>query len=253
MSITKKLPIHIIGTSHIASESVKKINEEFSSFQPDIVGIELDKQRFASLFSNPKNASKVSLFSLIKQFGTVGGLFLFIGQKMQKRLGKIVNMVPGDDMRTAAKLAQENKKQIALIDVPIEKTVKNLSKQLTFKEKMRFIGEILFTPFVLLFVGFMSLFPGYKKRQQKKRSKHSFSLSSVPSEDIITTLLVQLKKKYPTFYKVLLDDRNKYMAKQVVILHKKNLNKKILVVVGAGHKKEMENYLFTFMKTIDLV
>ncbi|MFW6282444.1 MAG: TraB/GumN family protein [Minisyncoccales bacterium] len=253
MVFTTSHPIKILGTNHIAHQSVKQINEEFDSYTPDIVAVELDKQRFASLFSDPSLQKKASLFSLVRQFGTVGGLFLFIGQKMQKKLGKIVDMVPGDDMRAAVRLTQKEKKELALIDIPIHKTIKNLSQQLTFKEKMRFIGEFLLLPFIFLGVGFISLFPKLKKRMMNKKNKHSLSLSSVPSQDTITVLLTQLKKKYPTFYKVLLDDRNRYMAKQLIILHKKNPDKKILAVVGAGHKKEIESYISQLIHSFESI
>ena len=42
-----------------------------------------------------------------------------------KKLGKIVNTKPGDEMRAAIKLAKENNIKIALIDQRIEITLKN--------------------------------------------------------------------------------------------------------------------------------
>jgi pheromone shutdown protein TraB len=44
-------------------------------------------------------------------------------------------------------------------------------------------------------------------------------------------------------YKTLVSDRNKYMVKQLVKLMRAHPGKRILCVVGAGHKKGMEELL----------
>ena len=47
----------------------------------------------------------------------------------------------------------------------------------------------------------------------------------------------QVKERYPNFYRVLVEDRNKYMAKKLFKLMR-NYNK-IVAVVGAGHEEEI--------------
>ena len=44
----------IIGTSHIARQSIKEVSDAFRTFEPDILAVELDKARLASLLSEEK-------------------------------------------------------------------------------------------------------------------------------------------------------------------------------------------------------
>jgi len=50
----------------------------------------------------------------------------------------------------------------------------------------------------------------------------------------------ELRHKFPTIYNVLVRERNEYMAKQIHLLISENPDKKILVVVGAGHVRGLQ-------------
>ncbi len=217
----------IIGTSHISQQSIKEIKKAIIEFQPEIIGVELDLQRANSLLSEEKN--KISL-SAILQIGLKGYLFAKIGQIVQQKLGKMVGVSPGSEMKTALQLAHKNKLQVALIDQPIQITLRNFSKKLTWKEKFHFVFDI--------FKGL--LFP---KKQMRELGLENFDLSKVPQDEIIEKMMLQLKNHYPNVYKTLVEDRNKYMVAQLVKLLRANPEKKILAVVGAGHKKGMEELL----------
>jgi pheromone shutdown-related protein TraB len=221
------LPIKIIGTSHIAKESVNEIKQEIKNNQPDIVALELDLQRAASLMQ--KETRKVGMRDALK-IGVKGYLFVKIGQFVQQKLGKMVGVAPGSEMKTALETAKKEKIQVALIDQPITITLKNFSKNLTWKEKFRFVGDI-----------FKGIF--FRKRQMKQLGLDQFDLTKVPEKELIKKMMGQMKKRYPNVYKTLVSDRNKYMVKKLVQVMRKNPGKNILAVVGAGHKEGMEKLL----------
>lgn len=218
------MSVHIIGTSHIAQESINEIKKAFSEIKPDIVAVELDVGRAQGLMSGVK--ARVSLAN-IAQIGVKGYLFAKMGQIVQQKLGQSIGISPGTEMKTAMELAKKEHLKIALIDQPIQKTLRNFSKELTWKEKFRFLGDV--------FKGL--LFP---KRQMRKIGLDHLDLSKVPEGKLITLMMTQLKDRYPSIYKTLVEDRNKYMVKQIIKLLRENPDKKILVVVGAGHKEGME-------------
>ncbi len=221
------MSVHIIGTSHIAQESINEIKKAFSELKPDVVAVELDAGRAQGLMSGVK--ARVSLAN-IAQIGVKGYLFAKIGQIVQQKLGQSIGISPGTEMKTAMELAKKEHLKIALIDQPIQKTLRNFSKELTWKEKFRFLGDV--------FKGL--LFP---KRQMRKIGLDHLDLSKVPEGKLITLMMTQLKDRYPSIYKTLVEDRNKYMVKQIIKLLRENPDKKILVVVGAGHKEGMEELL----------
>ena len=59
-------------------------------------------------------------------------------------------------------------------------------------------------------------------------------LSKVPEKNFIKEVLTKVKDRYPNFYKVLVSDRNKFMAVRLVKLMQDH--SKIVAVVGAGHE-----------------
>lgn len=219
--------LKIIGTSHIAKQSIEEIKKTIEEFQPEIIAVELDMQRAAALMQKQK--TKLS-FRDIAKIGVKGYFFVKIGQAIQQKLGKVVGVAPGSEMKTALEIAHAKNLQAALIDQPINITLKNFSKELTWKEKGRFAIELL--------KGL--LFP---KKQLKIYGIEEFDLRNVPEQQLIVKIISQLKKQYPSIYKTIIADRDKHMVKQLVKLMRENPEKKIIAVVGAGHKEGMEKLL----------
>ncbi len=219
--------LKIIGTSHIARQSIEEITRAIEEDKPDIVAVELDVQRAASLLHEQK--TKMS-FGDIARIGVKGYVFVKIGQYVQQKLGKMVGVAPGSEMKTALELAQKKGIRVAFIDQPIQITLKNFSKELTWREKGRFSLDLI--------MGL--LFP---KKQMKKYGLEEFDLRRVPEQKVISTIIREMKKQYPSVYKTLITDRNRYMVKQLVKLLREHPGKKILAVVGAGHQEGMEKLL----------
>ncbi len=205
----------IIGTSHIAKQSIKEVKDTISLQTPEVVALELDKSRLLALIHDGKTRNLT--IKEIFQIGIKGFVFGIIGKWVEHKVGKLVGTKPGDEMKQAVKTAKKFECKIALIDQRIEVTLKKLSKAITWKEKFRFLADLIKAPF------------------QKK--KIPFDLNKVPSEKLIKDLLNQTKERYPNVYKVLVADRNKYMAKRLYRLMQEYNS--IIAVVGAGHTDEI--------------
>lgn len=210
----------IIGTSHISKQSVDEVKEFILNEKPEIIAIELDKLRLYSLFSKKKKLKTSDL----RKIGFAGLIFNLIGSYIEKKLGKLVDTKPGSEMIIAIKLAKQEKIPISLIDQDIRITLKKITKNITWKEKFRFLKDLFFS-------------------KQNKKELRKIDLSKVPSEKIIEELTREFEKRYPTLYKVLVTERNQIMAKNLNNLITNNKNKKILAIIGAGHKKDIEKLL----------
>ncbi|MAG47139.1 hypothetical protein CL617_00915 [archaeon] len=209
--------ITIIGTSHISIESIQEVETEILTKKPDIVALELDKKRFVSLIG-PKRKIKLSD---IRVLGVKGFLFNLIGSYIEKKLGQLVGVSPGSEMKKAIQLAHEHKIKVALVDQEISVTLKRLSKAITWKEKFTFVKEIIKGFFV-------------KDKLVKK-----IDLRKVPSEKIINEMMKRVKKSYPSIHKVLIEERNHIITNKLKNLQELHPDKKILVIIGAGHKNEV--------------
>jgi len=206
----------IIGTSHIAKQSLDEVEEAIVKGKPDIVAIELDQRRLYSLFNKP---GKVRIYD-IKRIGIKGFIFSIIGAWASRKLGKMVGVAPGSEMKKAVQLAKKNKIKLALIDQDIEITLQRFSKSLTWGEKWNFVSDIIKAIFV-------------------RKNVIEFDLTKVPSKKVIKKLIMQVKKRFPNVYKVLIEERNHIMANNLGKIMELHPDKKILAIIGAGHEEDI--------------
>ena len=215
--------LNIIGTSHIARQSIDSVKNTILEEKPGIIALELDKNRLYGLMHNQKRKLSISDISRI---GFKGFLFSWIGSVIQKKLGDYVGVAPGSEMKTAIRLAKKQKTRIALIDQNIEITLKRFSRALTWKEKWRLLVDI-FKGAVL------------KKNELEDLDIKKIDLTKVPTQEVIRKLINKMRQRYPNICRVLIDERNNIMAKNLALLMNENPEKNILAVVGAGHEEEI--------------
>jgi pheromone shutdown-related protein TraB len=215
----------LIGTSHIARQSLEEIKTAFSQIKPGIVAVELDQRRLASLFS--KEQIRVGIADIMR-IGVKGYLFATIGGWLQRKLGNIVGVTPGSEMKLAVELAKKENAKIALIDQDIEITLRKFSQRLSWREKFRFLGDI-----------FRSVFFKKKALRELGIKDPNIDLAKVPDKELVAKLIKQLEKRYPNVYDVLVKQRNKVMANNLHHIMQQYPEEKILAVVGAGHEEEM--------------
>ncbi|MBS3149091.1 TraB/GumN family protein [Candidatus Woesearchaeota archaeon] len=201
----------ILGTSHISIQSIKEVKSYLDKNAPKIVALELDKDRFIALTNKNQRASSIEI---LKELGPGAFLINKIGQKVEKELGKLVGVTPGAEMLEAIKICKEKNINIALIDQNIRITLKKLSK-VPLKEKLKLILDIFTSPL-------------------SSKNKVKIDLRKVPEQSFIIEVINKVKERYPSIYKVLIEERNKILAKNLYNLNLNN-NEGIFVIVGAGH------------------
>lgn len=213
--------IILIPTSHIASQSVKKVKEVIEKEKPDCVAVELDMNRLMSF-----KQKQASTLETIKALGPATFLIFWTMKKLQTWLGNKVGILPGSEMLTAVKIAQQNKIKVALIDQNIAVTFTNIQK-IPFKEKAKLMWFFIRGVTIGLVLS--------------KIKKDKIDLSKLPQKDLIEEAMLMIKTEFPHLFKALVTDRDRYMVKNL-----KNISKhfeKIVVVIGAGHYKGMKKML----------
>ncbi len=220
----------IIGTSHIAKQSLDEVKKAIEEQKTYMVALELDKNRLYALISAKKE--KVRLYNIFK-VGFKGFLFSLIGAWAEKKLGEYVGVSPGSEMKQAVKIASKNNIKLALIDQDIEITLKRLSKSLTWKEKWNFIVDV-FKAVIL------------------RKKEVEFDLRTVPDKRLIKKLIDKVKDRYPNVYNVLVKERNAVMAKRLVRLMKEKPDERIVAVVGAGHEEDIIELIKKDINKVDI-
>jgi pheromone shutdown protein TraB len=215
--------VMLIGTSHIARESIKEVHNTLEKEQPDI---ELDKVRFQGLMHKGKKGMRLKD---IFRVGMKGFLFAMLGAWASKKLGKMVGVMPGSDMLAGIHWAKKNKKKIALIDQDISITLQKFSRRITWREKWHFVVDVV-------------------KGVVFRKPIVAFDLRTVPSAAVIKKMMKYVKIRYPNVYDVIVHERNVIMAKRLAVLHQKHPESSIVAVVGAGHEDDMMKLFKAYTK-----
>lgn len=196
--------IEIVGTSHVSKQSIDRINEAFEKYDPDVVCLELDKNRLNSLLADEKDKSSMSLIHR--------GLAAF-----QNYIGKKTGMMPGEEMLYAYRKAREKDAQVYLIDQDIQVTLGRIG-DVKRKEKAKVAAML---PLSLLTGG-------------------RFDYTQIPDQDAIDELTDVFKERFPELYQVFVTERDIHMAESLRIVKQRHPEASVVAVVGAAHKKGLE-------------
>ncbi len=204
--------IVLIGTAHISEKSVELVKETIEKEKPDSVGIELDYQRFKQLQSGNK-WQNTNVSHIVKTGKTYLFLINLMLSNMQRKLGQELGVKPGAEMIAAYKIAKEKQLAIELLDRDVQVTLKRALAFTGLREKIKILFHIV--------SGFFS--------EQEQLTKEK--IESLKQQDVMTELMKELSDIAPTVKKVLVDERDLFIANRIL----QSKSKKIVAVVGAGH------------------
>lgn len=219
--IVERGNIVLVGTAHVSEKSVAEVKEAIARFDPDIVAVELDENRFKAL-SDKKRFEETPVTDLIRG----GKAFFILAQMMlasfQRRMGSRQGVEPGAEMLAAIHEAKARGKEIALADRDIGVTLKRSWAMMGFREKVRLSGEIAKSAF------------GTDEEEE-------IEVDEMLEEDVLTVMMEDLARTAPSVSQVLVKERDTYLARNI---HDAAASgKKVVAVVGAGHMKGIQAHL----------
>ena len=203
--------IVVVGTAHVSRESVELVRRAIDELRPDAVAIELDPKRFEAL-SRPERFEALDLREVIRtrQLATLG-LNLALAA-YQRSLGVALGVKPGAELLEAARAAEQAGIPVALCDRDVRITLRRAWHALSFWKRM-----LLLTSFSA------ALF----ERQQLSED----DLRELRRTDVLSRLLTELGNAFPGLKRVLIDERDVYLAERI----RETPGRRIVAVIGAGH------------------
>jgi pheromone shutdown-related protein TraB len=204
--------IVLLGTAHVLTESVNEVKQWIEEWKPDTIYVELCESRYQALSSSDrwKNLDIVKVIRSGQGFLMLSSLLL---SSLQKKMGIQLEGEVGEEMLSAIRLAQQNNIRWILADRDINITLKRTWALSSFRDKMRII-EILLE----------SLFENEEVSEEEVKSL-------LGEGNLYTTMMNELARMLPAVKRVLIDERNLFMANNI----RKEGGKRILVVIGRGH------------------
>jgi len=198
--------ITLVGTGHIFN-----INEQVSfiikHIWPDAVLVELDVSRYKAMTDPEAESDETS-----KQYRKAA--------EYQKRMASERGTTSGSELVTAVNTGRMLGSEIMFIDTNASETLERAVKEMPFGERMRY------------------RFSSFRDR---------FSRGSSPEEtfkqfsDDEQGAMEALRKRFPTLFRVIIDERNEHMASQISEASQSYGN--IVAVIGDGHVEGISKLL----------
>jgi len=198
--------IKIIPTSHLMPKEV--IYFIIKKSNPDVIAVELCETRYALMVTPLLN-------NLIdekpKDESLIGKISEAIKDKAEKE-----GLQYGSDQINACLCAKENNIPLEFVDLDITKT-KYLMDIIPENEKNGFMNEL----------------NEFNKQTLAEQTKNID----------VGKLLLEMKAKFPISFEFLINMRNLVIINNILKIEKKYPNKNILVLLGEGHVKIVEDAL----------
>lgn len=203
--------IYLVKTAHVSKNSVEDVMECFNEVQPDAIAIELDEQRYKSLTEKDKWRN-TDIVKIIKD-GQVGFLLVnVILSSFQRRMAKSMDSDTGAEMMKGIELANDNNLELVLADRPIKTTFARIWAKLGVWEKSKLLASIV-----------TSVFDDEEISEEE--------LAALKEADALEAALNEVSKEFPMVKKVLVDERDAYLAQKI----KSAKGNKIVAIIGAAH------------------
>lgn len=210
--------LRILGTAHVATASVEAVRHHIAEYQPDIVAVELCKSRHEALTSD-RRLDKEGLLRVVKEGKAPLVLIQSLLAAEQRKLGLDEGQQPGAELIAAVEEAKAAGLEVALVDRDIQVTLRRAWKNMRFIEKFRVLKSLL---------------------GQDDEEEVPDVNTLLDDSDLLSSLMEELRGFSPGAGKVLIDERDEYLATKISAL---NTEKKVLAVVGAGHLAGIKEYL----------
>jgi pheromone shutdown-related protein TraB len=214
--------IVLIGTAHVSEKSVAEVKAAIRNLKPDIVAVELCRGRYNSLKGNIQD-DQVPIKEILSQGKINYYLIHWLLAYVQKKIGDDMGVKPGAEMISAIEEAESIGANVALIDRDIQVTLQRFWGKMKFLEKIKMLSSLLGG---LIGIG----------------KETEIDIDNITDTDVVTALVNELRGFAPTAAEVLIDERDAYLAGNLVNVAAGG-NKTVVAVIGAGHKPGVTKYL----------
>jgi pheromone shutdown-related protein TraB len=210
--------LRIVGTAHVSQKSVEAVRAAMEEFHPDVVAVELDPARYAVL---KQQEEPPAITDILKSHQFTELLVQWTLVHLQRRIGMEVGVEPGAEMKAAIQEAEARKLPLALVDRDIRITLNRFWHSLSLLEKLK-MGYALAVSLV-------------------SSETEEIDVEELTRQDMVSLALQEFRKFSPRGAQTLIDERDAYLALQLLALTGRH--ERVLAIVGAGHVEGIRKHL----------
>jgi pheromone shutdown protein TraB len=200
--------IVLIGVGHVF-EIQENLKVEIVNAKPDVVCVELDAQRAQALLDAERR--RRSEKSTARERTEVPLIYNALAM-IQQNLASKFDTTPGMEMLCAINVAKEANARIEFIDVDAVTIASRIWREMSFVERAKFIASLFFGFFVT-------------------RSSVQKSIDEFMNDE--ERVIQELSREFPTIKRILIDERNEYMAWRIIQTALEH--ERVVCVLGDGH------------------
>ena len=226
--------IILVGTAHVSRESINEVSEIIRSQPPDLICVELDEGRYASLTQKEswEKLNMVKVFREGKGFLLMANLVL---SGFQRRIGTGLGVKPGEEMKTALEIAAELGIPHALCDREVQITLRRAWAGCGFWNKCKLLASLLAGAFTT----------------EKLKPEE---IEDLKNRGELDSMMNELAAYLPVVKHTLIDERDHYLAAKIWAsardlvpaespAENNLLPQRAIAVVGAGHMQGIKTHL----------
>jgi len=194
----------------VDKSSVERVRATISDVHPSVVAVELDEERLLAL----RDPDRDKLDSPIRS-----GLLPWLMALLERSVGSMTDVFPGSEMLEAVDEAERVGARTIMIDRPIQSILTEI-REVPLLEKLKIGLDVL-----------TALFAISTKRQTAQITKSDFN-----------ELIAEFEAKYPTLFRILVKERDRYMADRLEEILRSTTGP-VIAVVGLGHVNGIKQHL----------
>lgn len=207
--------VYIVGTAHVSQDSCRQVQEVIRCLKPEVVFLELCPSRVNIL--TPQNLKVPTVSEMIdmwkkKKSNTFGIMYSYFLAKVADQL----EVFPGSEFRVAFEEARSYGAKVVLGDRPVNITLRRTWIKMPLWHRAKFICCMLF----------QTLFLPSPEDLNKM-------MKDMDDVDMLTLLVQEMSKSFPTLMETLLVERDLYMSSTLLKVAREHSS--VVAVVGKGH------------------
>ncbi|KAK4743411.1 hypothetical protein SAY87_001412 [Trapa incisa] len=206
--------VYLVGTAHVSQESCRKVEAVISYLKPEVVFLELCSQRVAVL--TPQNLKVPTFGEMIEMWKKNHNLFGILYGWFLAKVASQLEAFPGAEFRVAFEEAMKYGGKVILGDRPVQITILRTWNRMPLWHKIKLIYSFLFQAVFL---------PSPEELNKM--------LKEMDDVDMLTLVIQEMSKEFPTLIETLLHERDQYMSSSLLKIASEH--SLVVAVIGKGH------------------
>ncbi|XP_031254536.1 traB domain-containing protein [Pistacia vera] len=224
--------VYVVGTAHISQDSCREVEAIIDYLKPQAVFLELCSSRVAIL--TPQNLKVPTMGEMIEMYKKKHNMFGILYSWFLAKVASKLEVFPGSEFRVAFEEAMKYGGKVILGDRPVQITLRRTWAKMPLWHKAKLLYSLIFQAFFL---------PSPEDLNKM--------LKDMDDIDMLTLVIQEMSKEFPTLMETLVHERDKYMSSS--LLRVASEHNSVVAVVGRGHLQGIKKHWKQPVSTNDLM